>query len=368
MLRSGELLQGKIQHENDRYIVIGDNSEVTLPAGDVDFVCNSLDEAYRIQQSRAAAGKIDDHLNLAAWCLRHELLGYAGTEIAAAMAIDPQNRRLDVLDRRLQLAIEESARAKTNPAIQAKPNFPVSGDELERLIRSLPAGSAETFTATIQPMLLNYCATAGCHGATGSQKYILLRPALGKQPLVRVTQRNLYNTLQWVDYSNPAESKLLKAAAEPHGDGQLTASAVLDAAKCQQLSAWVMQVGQRMQTPAATSAALMAAAAPPVRSRGVLASRYSPPGSIDSAVAQPMPINPKAVLAPQPRIVQSVRAMAANTKTSRPQSGISAQNSSGPQRANQNAPARAVSPTPPISSPLPPRNGDEIPNASEVLP
>ncbi len=37
------------------------------------------------------------------------------------------------------------------------------------MIQGLPPGSVETFTDTIQPMLLNHCSTAGCHGPQGSR-------------------------------------------------------------------------------------------------------------------------------------------------------------------------------------------------------
>jgi hypothetical protein len=284
VLRSGEVLWGEVHRQDDRYTVIGNDSEVALPVRDVDFLCNSLDEAYRVQRARAGAGHIDEHLNLAEWCLRHDLVGYAAGEIGKAMEVDPQNRRLVLLDRRLQLAIEESARVKTDPASPLKSALPATAEELARMVRCLPTGTAEVFIATIQPMLLNYCATAGCHGPSGSSKYTLLKPALGKQPLVRVTQRNLYNTLQWVDHGKPEDSKLLKAAAEPHGAAGMTATATLDPVKNQELLAWVLQVGQGVKAAPNGITPILTAGQTPPKSRSVLATPYSPPGSIGSAV------------------------------------------------------------------------------------
>ena len=67
-----------------------------------DFTCQTLDEAYTFQHNRIIAGRIEDHLNLADWCLRHQLLGYAAREITSAMQLDAKNPRVAQLDGRLQ--------------------------------------------------------------------------------------------------------------------------------------------------------------------------------------------------------------------------------------------------------------------------
>ncbi len=360
VLRNGEVISGEVHRQDDRYEVVGNDSEVALPVRDVDFMCHSLDEAYRVQQGRTVAGHIEDHLNLAEWCLRHDLTGYAAAEIAAAMEIDPQNRRLVLLDRRLRLSIEEAARPKVAATGHTKSALPATAEELERMVRSLPSGTAETFTATIQPMLLNYCATAGCHGPNASSKYTLLRPALGKLPLVRVNQRNLYNTLQWINHDKPAESKLLKAAAEPHGLAGTTPNGVLDSTKNQELIAWVLQVGQGVKSTPISNSSVLAGEQVPTKSRSILATPYSPPGSIGSAVTPIAPINPKTVLTPPTRIVPSSRTSAPPTKLHK--SPVSAAQSD-----QLTAPAQAAVPERPIVTPAS-TNGDEIPNANEVLP
>ena len=57
--------------------------------------------------------------------------------------------------------------------VTARSAIPVSTSEIDRRVRTLPTGTIETFTRSIQPMLLNYCATAGCHGASGTSSYAL---------------------------------------------------------------------------------------------------------------------------------------------------------------------------------------------------
>ncbi len=359
VLKNGEVISGEVHLQAERIIVLGNDCELTLQTRDVDFVCDSLDEAYRTMQLRAAGGRIDDHLNLADWCLRHDLLGDAGSEIAASMAIDPRNARLMLLDRQLQLAIEESGKEKPTVPSSSKLALPASPEELERMVRCLPMGTVESFTSTIQPMLLNYCATAGCHGPSGSSKYTLLRQSLGKQPLARITQRNLYNTLQWIDHEKPEESKLLKAAAEPHGIVGAMPAATLDFSKDQELTAWAMQVGQGVKSPPAFAASPVIAEPSSPRGRGYLASKgsiYSPPGSIGSAVAPAAPPTAKAVISGAARVVPTSRP---NAPVVKPQRAAPIAVDTG----SAGALAPAVRPTVPAAS----RSGDEIPNADEVL-
>jgi hypothetical protein len=172
--------------------------------------------------------------------LRQELLGDAAREITAAMEIDPKNRRVTLLDDRLRRALlPEPIKTPGNETASAA--RPVSTEGLERLVRSLPTSTVETFTATIQPMLLNYCATAGCHGPSSQSSFTLSRAPLEKVAARRLTERNLYNTLQWIDHDNPIDSKLLSAAREPHGPNQASGATGVGTAKYQELASWVLQ-------------------------------------------------------------------------------------------------------------------------------
>ncbi|HEY2761594.1 MAG TPA: hypothetical protein VGI75_12645, partial [Pirellulales bacterium] len=262
VLRNGETLVGRVSHEADRYVIVSVGTEVRLPGRDVDFVCSSLDEAYRIQAARNATNKIEDHLNLAQWCLRQNLNGYAAQEITAAMGIDPGNQRVAQLDARLERAMRSAATtnsggslkaaessertgegerpsAATTVGAHARANALISAGELDRHVRTLPTGTVETFTRSIQPMLLNYCATAGCHGAGGASTYALSRPMQGSPPPQRLTQRNLYNTIQWIDHENPANSKLLTAAQQAHATMDSASTGALSPPQYQELVTWV---------------------------------------------------------------------------------------------------------------------------------
>lgn len=248
VLRNGEVLTGTISRDGDRYVVTGEGSQIRFASREVDFTCRTLDEAYLIQERRTVAGRIDDRLNLADWCLRQGLTGYAARELSAAMVLDARNPRVALLEGRLQRAMEGEARSATEPTAEstseptvAKSSSFVSAAELERQMRAMPLGTVETFTTSIQPILIRSCATAGCHGAGSTSTFTLLRPPMGSPMPRRLTQRNLSSTLALVDRQQPLESKLLSAAKDPHGPSQASGAVGLEAAKYQELVAWVWQ-------------------------------------------------------------------------------------------------------------------------------
>jgi hypothetical protein len=283
VLRNGEVLTGIISRDGDRYVVAGEGSQMRFASREVDFTCRTLDEAYSIQERRVMAGRVDDHLNLADWCLRQGLTGHAARELSAAIVLDARNPRVALLDGRLQRAMEGEARSAAVPAadsnsepITDKSNPFVSAAELERQMRAMPLGTVETFTTSIQPILIRSCATAGCHGAGSTSTFTLLRPPMGSPMPRRLTQRNLSSTLALIDRQHLLESKLLSAAKEPHGPNQASGAVGLEAAKYQELVAWIWQTSNGKARIPATIAPADKAPQPADQSP-VLAAQLNPP-------------------------------------------------------------------------------------------
>ncbi len=214
VLRGGQVLRGKITRAGDRYHVVMPHGEILIRAVEVESVCGTLDEAYRLKHSLLYGTNVHGRIALADWCLRNNLLGAAATELAEAMAVDPRHPMIAHLERRLQAALNPPTfPKKSNSPMRAMP----SRGELERLSRAMPPGGMETFTATIQPLLLNSCSTHECHGPRAASKFRLLRTHPGRAPSRRLTQLNLYSVMQWIDSENPTASPLLTKTIEPHG-------------------------------------------------------------------------------------------------------------------------------------------------------
>jgi hypothetical protein len=240
LLRNGETIEGTITREDGLYIVDLPNGRIRVKAADVDLVCSSLEEGYRRKRAAIQVGNVHDHLDLAQWCLRHNLIGFATVELADATVAEPKNPMIAVLQHRLKMAMEPPPPAEPRSPSAAGP----SNDELDRMIRGMPRGVVETFTQSVQPVLLNHCATSGCHGPQSTTGLRLCRVPAGRSSTRRTTQRNLYSVLQFVNRENPTASKLLTAATKPHGTAQHAIFGEREALQYQRMVDWATLIAR----------------------------------------------------------------------------------------------------------------------------
>jgi len=238
MLRNGEIIEGKILRSGEYYRVALPEGEIRLKGCDVEFCCRDLEEGYRRKRSTMRVGNASEHLQLAEWCLRHGLLGKAACELADTMDADPHHPMIRVLESRLKMALEPPA-----PASTARPQQETA-DDLQRVIQGMPPGTVELFTQSIQPVLLNHCATTACHGPRATSRFRLQRIPPGQPSSRRITQRNLQAVLPWIDRENPTASRLLEAASHAHGTAKAPVFADPQAIQYQRLIHWVGQVAR----------------------------------------------------------------------------------------------------------------------------
>jgi hypothetical protein len=238
VLRNGSVLSGQVVRTGDTYLISGPGMETRLRAGDVDFFCRDLLEAYSRKRLALAADDLEARLELAGWCLRHDLLDQAEEQAAAVQKRAPHSRRAQAVAQ--QIADRRRDLAAPRPKVEAAPIGPRPAD-LEMLVRGLPASTVSDFTDVIQPLLLNHCAAAGCHGPRSTSAFRLLKPSRSSSK--RLTHRNLHATVAWIDRDDPARSRLLAAATEPHGGLSLPVFSRAKATHYRQLSAWVSAFG-----------------------------------------------------------------------------------------------------------------------------
>lgn len=240
MLRNGQILRGGVTRVGDKFVVtLGQKSELRIPVRDVEMHCRDLCEVYQRKRLNFKQTGIAGHLELADWCLRHSLLSQAANELLAAIAVQPDHPRIPALERRLQLAV---AKPPTTLRTERQKRASVSLDELERTMRELPEDVVQTFTAHVQPLLVNRCASNACHGSGSDTEFRLVRPSWGKTLTRRFTQRNLYASLGQIDEESPAKSPLLTAPSAPHGDVPSALFGERDQQQFELLVNWVEQV------------------------------------------------------------------------------------------------------------------------------
>jgi len=102
VLRNGNVLSGHVIRLQDHYQLAMPNGQLQVPVDQVELFCHSLDEAYAERRRVRTGSTADSHLELARWCLRHRLYEHASRELLDARAIDPEHRKLAMLERQLQ--------------------------------------------------------------------------------------------------------------------------------------------------------------------------------------------------------------------------------------------------------------------------
>jgi hypothetical protein len=270
LLRNGQALAGNISRAGEEYYIALPSGEIRLRANQVELVCRDLQEGYERKRSRMDPERLADHLDLAIWCIRQRLYEQGNQEIADARGIDAKHPRITLVERQLKLAQQQPTASEHR--VLSGDSGP-STEDLDRLLRGMPHGTVETFSSTIQPLLLNTCGNAGCHGPQSESKLRLLRTQLGKTSNRRFTQRNLYAVIEMINRSDPPASQLLTAPVAPHGTAKAAIFTNKEVVQYRQLVQWVMRVasGPASEQPASverSSEPLLQRLPPATRSAG----------------------------------------------------------------------------------------------------
>jgi hypothetical protein len=292
------------------YCVAVPEGVIRLKAAEVEFCCRNIEEAYQRRRAAIQIGDVEEHLRLAQWCQKQGLLSAAAAELADARKADPTHPLIKVLQHRLQIATEALPAQPARPADRS-----LSLEELNRTVRGLPPGSVETFTQTIQPLLMKNCSVGACHNPQ-SEKLRLLRTANSGPPSRRLTQQNLHEVLQFVDPKQPDASRLLTTPLQPHGTARAAVFNEFHAAQYKRLVDWVHAATG--VPPAETPATVDRFAKPPLRA--MPADGKSP----ESANPQPAS-TAEARASRKPHATQSPRKQYAREKPSPVQGGADAQ-------------------------------------------
>jgi len=217
LLRNGQLLAGK-------YAPTGFGYELTLTGGgiirlkteQVEFVSDSLDEIYSFRRASKVNNTAAAHLEMANWCLTNRLYNHSAFHLREAIRMDP--RQLGIKQIQARLAI-----AKSNPVYPARqpsrsPSNLVSNEEITNRVKQLEPEVVQTFSKQLQPLLLNKCAVSGCHGPNPRSKYQLITSRWSKTTPQNISFRNLYNSLLFINFSQPEQSPILTHATSAHGE------------------------------------------------------------------------------------------------------------------------------------------------------
>lgn len=249
LLTTGRMLTGRVTRNGGGYLVEQSNGRIQVAAEDVKFVVNDLREAYRKQRDSIVEPTPATHIALANWCISHRLHDEARDELKRCLKRDPEN----VEARRLLLRLTDTIRA----------GLPLRGDEVAPLktqdgfvqpdvesLGGLSREAASQFTSRIQPLLLNKCGNASCHGMASSNTFKLTMSRGAGKGSRQNTERNLYETMRYVDLETVTNSRLLQVFQGSHGGKGTIFVGPAGAEQIKQIKAWVVSVVEEKQAEA----------------------------------------------------------------------------------------------------------------------
>ena len=242
LLSNSQVLRGNVTLYGDRYLITRSRSELRIPVKQVERICHDLDEAYIHLNKKACSGSAMDHLLLAQWCLDEGLRNCAHTQLDLAIKKQPDHPRIPLIRRQLH---SRNLQENNVQARMAQPT--VSPKDLEALVHDMPEGTVESFTRTVQPLLMNSCSARACHGSAGANDFLLHRFTRKQSIPRRGTLRNLHAVMKWIDRERPTDSTLLHYATTAHGTKTNPASRNPPLAShgipFKRLSGWIAQFG-----------------------------------------------------------------------------------------------------------------------------
>jgi hypothetical protein len=223
LMKNGAIVRGRILSSGTSYVVKQSNGEVVVPTELVHGQYDDLGDAYLRLKEEWPQPTADRHLALARWLVSQNMLSEARTELKSSLALEPT--RDDIRDtlQKLNTLAQPATPAANSPSEvaskQGKDQRPtVSAFDDAESLGGLTRESATQFTRKVQPILMNNCMLAACHGPESKVSGFQLTPVQVGGGSTRVSaERNLAEVLKFVTAERPKHSPLVTRPVGNHG-------------------------------------------------------------------------------------------------------------------------------------------------------
>ena len=254
VLVDGQVISGHVTPWPDGYDIQVSAGRMYINSDRVRFAAASLPDAYDRMRDSIPEFTPTNHMELARWCLGNKLYTQARREVLDALHLDPNRDDAKRMLRALEQIGEQSQAAITGTGLTEYPSqTEIQRPAIEtRSLAGLNRSVAHSFVRDVQPLLMNKCATSGCHGTSATSQFQIVSTHRGSTPAI--AERNLAAVLKQIDFSNPPASPLLKIGEQAHGN--MASSAFPGRSGAMQFSVlqnWVRQASHDI-APDATAA------------------------------------------------------------------------------------------------------------------
>ena len=245
VLFDGRVLYGKITDCPGGYIIEQPNQKQVIPYEHIRLAACSLDDAYVKQRDGMNKPTAGDHLSLAQWCFDMQMYEHATEQLTAALKLEPSRGDARAL---LQKVAQASPEA-TGLAAPSGRGVEAGANATPRTAAGIQPQTQSEFVSRVQPILVNRCGNANCHGSASKNSFKLANVRTGRRQQRLETEGNLAAVLRLVDSQKPESSALLREplnAENRSHRGLFTGPA--GGAQLERLRAWVRQVSREMHS------------------------------------------------------------------------------------------------------------------------
>ena len=227
------------------YIVEQPERRVWMQSSEILFVVNDLREAYHKLSNSNSNPTAASHLSLAQWCITNRLYEEASAELKNCLKKDADNKEATALQTKLTDAMRTSL---PSPAARSARLMTADGflqPELESL-GGLSRDTATQFTSKIQPLLINKCGNASCHGTNSTNEFRLIG-SRGGSVSRHNTERNLAAVMKNIEPKEILISPILSVTKGPHGGKANIFGDPAGPEQLKMLKAWTKLAAEEMQ-------------------------------------------------------------------------------------------------------------------------
>lgn len=239
LLTSGRVLAGQVTQNAQGFLVSSGTGSIQVSYEQARFVSDSMDQLYRQLRNEQPEPTADERLQLARWCISYGMYDQARIELKHALRDEPDREDLRLQLKRLAELIKPSKGEDKPRTFRSSDGYVIP--QVESL-GSLSRESAETFSARVQPLLINKCGNARCHGTAADNSFKLYHVSSGQNSHRLYTERNLAAVQAFLDLERPTESPLLTLPRGNHGTVGTIFGGSAGAKQLEVLEIWVKKV------------------------------------------------------------------------------------------------------------------------------
>lgn len=215
VLSNGRVVTGNIEDRPGGYLVETGLGQMVIPYTQVRLTAADVPDAYSKLKASIIEPTASAHVALGNWCFENRLYDSAREQVKAALLLEPERKEARTLLKQIE-RVTSGEGVETSPVVpqRTRDGFEVSAPVS---LGGLGTTITQDYVRRIQPLLMNKCGNARCHGAAGTSDFRLAPVRVGMSGYRALTDQNLTATLKYVDAVHPERSALVLVPQGSHG-------------------------------------------------------------------------------------------------------------------------------------------------------